>query len=145
RAVVAHDGSTSGVTPRSSARPTVLVSSFDNLTGSPELDFVGRLAATAVSQAVAETRLVDVIAADAADESVHDRSSGADGGSRLAIEGSYHIVDDAWHMQATLQVARDGRVVGSISGVVARRDRPWEAAHEIGRRMSGVVAGHVDT
>ena len=145
RAVVAPDGSTVGVIPRSSARPTVLVSSFDNLTGSPELDFVGRLAATAVSQAVAETRLVDVIAADAADDSMDDRSSGADGGSGLAIEGSYHIVDDAWHMQATLQVARDGRVVGSISGVVARRDRPWEAAHEIGRRMSGVVAGHVDT
>src|SRR4030095_11758201 len=31
RAVVAPDGSTPGVTPRSSARPTVVVSSFDNL------------------------------------------------------------------------------------------------------------------
>ena len=104
RAVVAPDGSTAGASPRSSARPTVVVSSFDNLTGSPELDFVGRLAATAVSQAVAETRLVDVLAVD---DDVHDRSSGAHGVSRLVIEGSYHIVDDAWHMQSTLQLARD--------------------------------------
>ena len=145
RAVAAPDGSTAGVTPRSSARPTVVVSSFDNLTGSPDLDFVGRLAATAVSQAVAETRLVDVLAVDATGESVPNGSGRADGGSRLVVDGSYHLVLDAWHMQATLQLARDGRVLGSISGVVARRDRPWEAAHEIGRRMSGVVAGHVDT
>jgi DNA-binding SARP family transcriptional activator len=147
RADVASNGSTAAVTTRSSARPTVVVSSFDNLTGSPELDFVGRLAATAVSQAVAETRLVDVHAADAAGDGVHDRSSEADeeGGSRLVVDGSYHVVDSAWHMQATLRLARDGRVIGSISGVVARRDRPWEATHEIGRRMSGVVAGHADT
>jgi len=137
---------TTGVTPRSTARPEVVVSVFDNLTGDPELDFVGRLAATTVSQAVAETRLVDVVAADAAVDDVRDTSSGRAGrASRLVVRGSYHIIDDAWQMEATLQLVRDGRVIGSISGVFARRDRPWEAAHEIGRRMSGVVAGHVDT
>ena len=126
----------------STARPELVVSVFDNLTGDPELDFVGRLAATIVSQAVAETRLVDVIAVDG----VHGTSGGGDErASRLVVGGSYHVIDGAWQMEATLQLARDGRVVGSISGVVARRDRPWEAAHEIGRRMSGLVAGHVDT
>src|SRR6476661_1715209 len=126
----------------STARPELVVSVFDNLTGDPELDFVGRLAATIVSQAVAETRLVDVIAVDG----VHGTSGGGDErASRLVVGGSYHVIDGAWQMEATLQLARDGRVVGSISGVVARRDRPWEAAHEIGRRMSGLVAGYVDT
>ena len=139
---VAPEGSTAGATARSAARPEVVVSSFDNQTGSPELDFVGRLAATAVSQAILETRLVDAVAA--AGDGVHGTSNGADGYSRLVVEGSYHVVDDAWQMQATLKLAGDGRVIGSISGVVARRDRPWEAANEIGRRMGGVVAGHVD-
>ena len=145
RAGVLRDESTVGVTRRSSARPAVVVTSFDNLTGSPELDFVGRLAATAVSQAVAETHLVDVVVADAVGDGAHNTSRNADGCRRLVVEGSYHLVDDAWQMQATLQLAGDGRVIGSISGVVARRDRPWEAAHEIGRRMSGVVAAHADT
>ena len=142
---VAHVRRTVEVTARSTARPKVVVSVFDNLTGDPELDFVGRLAATTVSQAVAETRLVDVVAVDAGD-GMHAASSGrAESAGRLVVEGSYHVIDDAWQMQATLRLAQDGRVIGSISGVVARRDRPWEAAHEIGRRMSGVVAGHVDT
>ncbi len=138
---MAVKGSAAGVRSRWPARPEVHVSSFDNLTGSAELDFVGRLAATAVSQAVAETHLVDVVATDG----VHGPASGAVGCTGLVVEGSYHIVDDEWQMQATLQVAGDGRVVGSISGVVARRDRPWEAAHEIGRRIGGIVAVHVDT
>ena len=145
RAIVVPDALTAGVAPRSSARPEVVVSSFDNLTGSPELDFVGRLAATTVSQALAETRIVDVVVADAVSDGVHGTSSGPDGCRRLIVDGSYHVVDDVWQMQATLQLAHDGRVIGSISGVVARRDRPWEAANEIGRRMSGVVAAHVDT
>jgi DNA-binding SARP family transcriptional activator len=146
RAAVAPARSTAGVIARSTARPEVVVSVFDNLTGDPELDFVGRLAATTVSQAVAETRLVDVVAADASADGGRASSSGrGERAGRLVVGGSYHIVDDAWQMQATLRLAHDGRVVGSISGVVARRDRSWEAAHEIGRRMSGVVAGYVDT
>jgi DNA-binding SARP family transcriptional activator len=145
RPSVPADGVAAGVR-RWSARPEVQVSSFDNLTGNPELDFVGRLAATAVSQAIAETHLVDVVAADAVGNGGHSTSSVADDGwTRLVVEGSYHIVDDVWQMQATLRLTRDGRVIRSISGVVARRDRPWEAAHEIGRRIGGVVAGHVDT
>jgi DNA-binding SARP family transcriptional activator len=43
RVAVAPDGSTAGATARSLARPELVVSSFDNQTGSPELDFVGRL------------------------------------------------------------------------------------------------------
>jgi tetratricopeptide (TPR) repeat protein len=145
QAAVAPDGPTPAGTARSPARPEVVVSSFDNLTGSPDLDFVGRLAASAVSQAVAETRLVDVVVGDGGGDAVHGTPSRAGAGERLVVEGSYHVVDDAWRMQATLRLAGDGRIVGGVSGVVARRDRPWEAAHEIARRVTGVVAGHVDT
>ena len=145
RAGVAHDRSTFTGTARSSARPEVVVSSFDNLTGSRELDFVGRLAAGAVAQAVAETHLADVVAGDAPRDGPHATSSDADGCKRLVIGGSYHIVEDVWQMQATLRLTPDGRIIGSISGVIARRDRPWEAAYEVARRMSGVVAAHVDT
>ncbi|HUQ82067.1 MAG TPA: BTAD domain-containing putative transcriptional regulator [Gemmatimonadaceae bacterium] len=145
RTVVVPDGSQTGGSARPNARPSVGVSSFDNLTGNPELDFVGRLASSAVSQAVAETRLVDVVAADGVSDGVEVGSSGRNEGRRLVVVGTYHIADDAWHMQASLRLAHDSRVIGTISRVVARRDRPWEAAHEMGRRMSGLIAAHVDT
>jgi DNA-binding SARP family transcriptional activator/tetratricopeptide (TPR) repeat protein len=129
---------------RAASRPTVAVSSFDNLTGNSGLDFVGRLASTAVSQALAETRLVDVVASAQVGDGVRGGSSGPDDGRGLVVDGTYHVADDAWHVQASLRLARDSRVIGTISGVVARLDRPWEAAHEIGRRMSGIIATHVD-
>jgi len=38
----------------------------------------------------------------------------------------------------------DGRGVGAVAAVTARRERPWEGAQELSRRVSGAVAGHLD-
>ena len=126
-----------GRAPRANgARATVMISSFENLTGDPALDFVGRLAATTIAQGLAETRIVDVVFNQVAAAPPAD-------GDALVIEGSYLLIDDAWSLRAAMR-GGDGRAVGAVAAVTARRERPWEGAHELSRRVSGAVAGHLD-
>ncbi|MEO7713732.1 MAG: BTAD domain-containing putative transcriptional regulator [Gemmatimonadaceae bacterium] len=125
-----------------SERTQVIVSAFENLSGDPALEFVGRLAATAVAQGLAETRLVHVVTGDAAEGGARARA-GANGDDALIVDGSFLLIDDAFSLRVSLRDA-DGRSVGTIAAVHARRERPWEGAHELSQRVSGAVAGHLD-
>ena len=133
------------VTPPQSApsvmRSRVLVSTFENHTGDAALDFVGRLAADAVAQALAETRLVEVVAVD---RGAMSAATEPNGNTHMLVEGSYHLADERWRLRATLRSAADGRSIGSVAAVEARRDRPWEAAHALSERVRGTIAGHLE-
>lgn len=126
----------------STGRVIVAAAAFENLTGDPALDFVGRLAATNIAQALAETRLVNVVEVDgiAADGAAGPLSSGD---ARLVVGGTYYAAGDDLRLCASMR-SSDGRTVGTIAPAVSRRDRPWEAARELSTRVSGAVAGHVD-
>lgn len=115
---------------------------FENLTGDPALDFVGRLAATNIAQALAETRLVHVVAVDGVADDGTVTPHPADG-ARLVVGGTFYATGEELRLCATMR-ADDGRTVGTIAPAVSRRDRPWEAARELSMRVSGAVAGHVD-
>ena len=120
-------------------RFVVATTVFDNLTGDPALDFVGRLAATNIAQALAETRLVDVVA----HPTEHSAESHADTERSMVVSGAYYAEGEELRLCATMR-SPDGRTVGTIAPAVARRDRPWEAARELSMRVSGAVASHVD-
>jgi DNA-binding SARP family transcriptional activator len=124
-------------------RPTVTVHAFENHTGDAANDFVGRLVASAVAQGLAETRLVDVVVAEQSDNGDAPHSHDA---SRLHlfVDGSYHLEDDGWKVRAALRAAGNGHSVGNVASVTASRERPWEAAHELSRRVSGALAGHLE-
>jgi tetratricopeptide (TPR) repeat protein len=124
-------------TPR---RASVLVTCFENLTGDATFDFIGRLVSTAVCQALSETRVVQVRSdggPDADNAAIEDEA-------RLTISGSYHAVDAGWYVSATVHSRETGRSVGHVAPATAPRERPWEAAHELGQRIAGAVAAHVD-
>lgn len=114
-----------------SRRREVAVTTFENLTGDSAFDFIGRLASESIAQGLAESGLADVVAAERAAEDA------------LVVSGSYVVIDDRWHFQPTVK-ANGGTRLGSIAAVTASRDRPWEAADDLRRRVSGVVAGHLD-
>ena len=126
----------------STGRVVVAAAAFENLTGDPALDFVGRLAATNIAQALAETRLVNVVAVDGIAD---DKAAGPHptDGARLVVGGTYYAAGDELRLCATMR-SSDGRTVGTIAPAISRRDRPWEAARELSMRVSGAVAGHVD-
>jgi DNA-binding SARP family transcriptional activator len=115
----------------SAHRRKVAVTPFENLTGDAAFDFVGRLVSESIAQGIVETRLVDVVGAERA------------AGDALVVSGSYVLIDELWHFRPSVQ-ANGGSRLGSIAEVTARRERPWEAADELCRRVSGVLAGHLD-
>lgn len=119
-----------GTTPRG----RVTVAPFQNLTGDPTLDFVGRLACDAIARGVLESRTVEVITADHADTAA---SAG------LLVTGCYFLHDDAWRFEARIG-APGGRVLDTIDAVTAPRTRPLDAAEELRRRITGTLAGRLD-
>lgn len=123
-------------------RRTVIVRTFENHTGDAALDFVGRLVASAVEQGLAETRLVDVVASDRPDGDTPRSREGS--GLQLVVEGAYHLEDDSWKMRAVLRIAGNGHTLGNVASVSSSRQRPWDAAHALSRRVSGALAGHLD-
>ena len=123
-------------------RFVVAAAPFENLTGDPALDFVGRLAATNIEHALAETRLVDVVTMPGVGSDGAESASPAPERS-LAVGGTFFTAGEELHLRATMR-SMDGRTITTIAPVVARRDRPWEAARELSTRVSGAVAGHVD-
>ena len=150
--VAGFSGVTAGVAENSPVSPrgqggfngriVVTTTAFENLTGDPALDFVGRLAATSIVQALAETRLVDVVEANSPLAESGMSSPPAPEGS-LVVSGAFFPAGEELRLSATMR-SRDGRTVGTIAPVVARRDRPWEGARELGSRVTGAVAAHVD-
>ena len=135
------DGALAGRSHVSGAgRFVVATAPFENLTGDPALDFVGRLAATDIAQALAETRLVDVIAGSGDQGAGQSHSAPV---RSMLVGGAYYAAGEELRLCATMRSA-DGRTVGTIAPAVARRDRPWEAARELSIRVSGAVASHVD-
>jgi len=124
-------------TPR---RAGVLVTRFENLTGDATFDFIGLLVSTAVCQALSETRVIRVRSHGGPDAG----NVAIEGDGRLTISGSYHAVDAGWQVSATVHSQETGRSVGHVAPATAPRERPWEAAHELGQRIAGAVAAHVD-
>lgn len=124
--------------PATRGRARVTIAPFANLTGEPAWDFVGRLASEAIAQGVIESRAADVVMLDRNDAAAKDATERA-----ILVSGSYSLRDDAWMFLARIGEA-GGRTHDAIGDVRAPRERPWEAADELRRRVSGTLAGRLD-
>jgi TolB-like protein len=118
-------------------RERVTVVPFRNLTGDATFDYVGRLVCDAVAQGILESRTVDVVTIEQADEASVVATVG------FVVTGSYALCGDAWRFQARVGDAA-GRVLDSIGDVTAPRLQPWEATEELRRRVCGKLAGRHD-
>ena len=133
------NGAASGADPAlARGRARVTIAPFANLTGDARWDFVGRLASEAIAQGVIESRAAEVVLVERS-----DAASGDGAEAEILISGSYSLRDDAWMFQARVG-GRGGRLHDSIGDVGAPRERPWEAADELRRRLSATIAGRLD-
>ena len=132
-------GAANGSEPVASrGRARVTIAPFANLTGDPAWDFVGRLASEAIAQGVIESRAADVVMLDGNDVAAKEGAESA-----ILVSGSYSLRDDAWMFLARLGDA-GGLTHEAIGDVRAPRERPWEAADELRRRVSATLAGRLD-
>lgn len=118
-------------------RERVTITTFQNLTGDDASDFIGRLVCDAIVQGIVESRMVDHVATNVSAEN-------GNGGAEFTVTGSYFLSDATWRFRAKVTDGAGGRVLDTIGEVTAPMERPWEAAEELRRRITGSLAGRLD-
>ena len=131
------------------ARPRVLVSVFDNLTGDSSLQSIGRMTQDWITQGLMRTNLVDVV--DERAVMVQTRSGSSDAvtmaqrsGAEMLVSGSYYMSGDSLLLQAAVVNALTGRVVRVIGPIVSNTGRPLAAVDALRSRVMTALASIVD-
>jgi DNA-binding SARP family transcriptional activator/TolB-like protein len=139
----------------------VLVTPFENMTGSRELDPLGYMAADWVTQGMAGVGLIEVVPLPTALASARHFAAGADGvgpptvwladgaalravgretGARLFVTGTYYRQRDTVHFQARIADAASGRVLGAIQPISAPVSTPLHGVEQLTARILAVMA-----
>jgi len=134
----------------------VLVMDFENETGDPSLDAVGRLAEDWVIQGLGETGLVQVVTAawaanlarrqgatatqPRASAGVYAEASGAS----WTISGAYYLSGDSLGLHAQVTQTASGEVLRALGPVVVQKGNPAPAVATVRDGVMAALAGRLD-
>jgi tetratricopeptide (TPR) repeat protein len=140
-------------------RERVFVAAFENLTGDPGLDPLGRMAADWLTQGLAQAGVAEVVPTitpfglpESVDSprpprevrqrviAAHAREAGAG----TVVSGAYYRQGDSVLVQAQVTDVRTGRIVGGIPAVGGRADRPLDAVEAMRGNVIAVLATRFD-
>ena len=136
RPTFSHAPDTGEVTVAPQSAPVTLTP-FENLSGDPSSDFIGRVVCDAIAEGLVGNRSMTVVA------SHPDAKNGVAPGAGFVVAGSYFLQGPTWVFQARVSDSA-GRLLDTISDVTAPRSQPWHAAAEMRDRVSGVLRSRVD-
>jgi len=128
----------------------VLVLPFSNLTGNPELERLGNMAADWISQGLAETGILRVVATIpiGANTETNPAIAAAEAGSLrqagTTVSGSFYSVGDSVAFQAQVIESTSGEVLTSIGPVLASVLDPRAGVEVLRQRTTGALASVVD-
>lgn len=137
---------------QAAAKKRVLVDVFDNRTGDPKLNALGRMAEDWLSQGLLRTALVDVVdprivyvqthatGSDTADPVALARKTGA----AFVVTGSYYKLGDSIMFHATVIDVRAGHIVRVVGPIVAPQGATVRALDEMRSRVMTALASVVD-
>jgi tetratricopeptide (TPR) repeat protein len=130
----------------------VVVSVFENQTGDPKLDHVGRMAADWISQGLSQTGLVYVAPLpsaeffEAAKESKDPiRTLAEEAGAGKVISGSYYLQGENIQLHAQIWDAKEGKLLPGLDSVRGPVNEPIKAIEFLRQRAMGVLASSFDT
>jgi len=132
----------------------VLVTPFENQTGNPALDPVGRMAADWLTQGLAQTGLVKVVDArtalagsdSAAGATDRTRALARDVGATEVVSGSYYLLGDTLVFNTRLGDAATGDVIAlAMEPAKGPAGNPTEAIERLRRALLGALATRYDT
>ena len=138
--------------PPPAAKERVLVGVFDNRTGDPKLDALGRMAEDWLSQGLLRTQLVDVVDPRVVYVQAHAPSGSTvdplelarKTGAAFVVTGSYYRLGDSVLFQSSLIDARVGRIVRVVGPIVTGQGAPVRALDELRSRVMTALASVVD-
>ena len=141
--------------PRVRLEPNrVVVGTFENQSGDPELATFGGIAADMITQDLTRSDslvVVPAVVARSASDWVHSqvaegrahnpiRALGEATGAGIVITGSYYRIGDAILIQTEVSDARRGRVLGSVQPVQGAAGAPDEALEQLRNHITGLLA-----
>jgi tRNA A-37 threonylcarbamoyl transferase component Bud32/TolB-like protein/tetratricopeptide (TPR) repeat protein len=135
------------------AERRIAVAPFENLTGDPQFDIVGRMAADWLSQGIARAESVEVVAALAVTSAMADAPRGSNPVAVLArttrasvvVTGTIYPAGDSLRLQAAVIEAKTGRELLSLDPVSAPKTDPMSAIESLRERLVGAIAVGADT
>ncbi len=130
-------------------RPRIVVAIFENRTGEPSLDLLGRIAADWISEglsrigsvAVTPTATVLELAAAGARTSQDPvRALARATGASLVVSGAYYNRDHSLRIHASITDIASGRLLYAVEPVTGALDRPLEPLEALRRSVVNAVA-----
>jgi DNA-binding SARP family transcriptional activator/TolB-like protein len=134
------------------ARTRVLVDAFENRTGDPRFESLGRMAEDWLAQGLLRTQLVDVVDERAAFVQGH-AGSGASvdplvtarrTGASLLVSGNYYRTGDTILFQAGVVDVPTGRILRAVGPIFATQRAPLGALDELRSRLMSALASIVN-
>ncbi len=129
----------------------VVVAVFENLTGDPKLDSLGRVAADWITQGLSQITTIEVSPSGTTLDAA--RPPGEEGrttdpvlalageaGAGTVVSGTYYLRGENLQFQARVTDARAGRLVQALDPVPGPRADPMLAIEVLRRRVMGAVA-----
>jgi DNA-binding SARP family transcriptional activator len=129
----------------------VLVVTFQNQTGRPELDPVGRIAADWIARGAMETRAIDVVShawigqasASSPESSLRDMADNARTGT--AVTGAYYLEQGAVRFEAQITDVRGGQILHALEPVRVPVDSALQGVDLLRQRIAGALAARFQT
>ncbi len=137
-----------GATPL--ARDRVLVGIFENETGDPLQDPLGKVIADWLSRGLHETGLVEVVDERSAASEVEGtgtarlRRIAESIGAGLIVAGSYYKIGDSLQLQGQIMDANDGSIISAVGPITAPAATPQSAIVSLRQRTMGAFANILD-
>jgi len=138
--------------PNVALRTRVLVTAFENRTGDPRFETLGRMAQDWLAQGLLRTQLVDVVDARAAFVQGHEAGGAAVDplttahrtGASLLVSGNFYRTGDTILFQAGVVDVPTGRIVRAIGPIFATQRAPLGALDELRSRVMSALASVVN-
>ena len=125
----------------------VVVAVLENRTGDRSLDAVGRMAADAIAEGLAQIGMVEVVpiaGASASGEALDPISMAEASGAGLVISGAYYLAGDSLRFGADLTDALEQKVAVTIPTIGGKRGNPAAAVERLQQKAMGAVALHIE-
>jgi serine/threonine-protein kinase len=131
----------------------IAVAPFENLTGDPQFDMVGRMAADWLSQGIARAESVEVVSTLAVTSAMSSATPGTNPvellarntGASVVVSGTIYGQGDSLRFQGSVIDARSGQTLLSLEPVVAAKSDPMPGIEAMRERLVGGIAMGADS
>lgn len=120
------------------------VAIFENQTGDPSLDGIGRLAAERVIRIVAQSTQLEVLPGPLESAAAVSRAGSGGRSVSLLVAGAFYRRESTLEFQVRILDAASGRLLHGVAPIVEPQSRMVDALDRVEQKVAGAIAIHFD-